>query len=487
MKKLSFRLFVFTLLLIICSCQNQVKSTKTLNVLFIAVDDLRPNIGCYGDDKAITPNLDQLAKRGMIFNNAYCQQAVCNPSRASVMTGLRPDQIRVTNLGSHFRQTVPDVLTLPQAFKAKGYEAVAIGKIFHGSKKTQDEVSWSEPSVMNLSKKSDEYALLENQTGKKAAAYEMADVADSVYEDGQIAINAINQLHKFKESGNPFFLAVGFKKPHLPFCAPKKYWDIYDDSVFESLTEIERPENAPEIAFHNSQELRGYTDIPIEGRIDDIKKQNLWHGYYACISFVDEQLGKILHTLRELDLEDNTVIVLWGDHGYHLGEQALWCKSTNFELDCRIPLFFSFPGMKTAGSGSNALVEAIDIYPTLLDLCGLESHGTLNGKSLLPVLNNPEDSVKDFAFSQFIRPYGALTSMPVSYNGYSVRNKDWRCTVWYNFNNDSIDYSELYDLHDSSIEMKNVAGEPQYAEIEAQLVQLLNDYKSQKYSLIEKR
>ncbi len=414
-----------------------------------------------------------------------CQQAVCNPSRASIMTGLRPDQIKVTNLGNHFRQAIPDVVTLPQAFKANGYEAVAIGKIFHGSKKTQDEVSWSEPSVMNLSKKIDEYALLENKTGKKAAAYEMEDVVDSVYEDGRIAIRAVNQLHEFKESGKPFFLAVGFKKPHLPFGAPKKYWDMYDSSAFDSLPEIGRPEDAPEIAFHNSQELRGYTDIPGEGDIGNNKSKNLWHGYYACISFVDAQLGKIISVLRELGLEDNTIIVLWGDHGYHLSEQTLWCKSTNFELDCRIPLFFSYPGMKNAGSESKALVEAIDIYPTLLDLCGIEPQRTLQGKSLVPVLDNPDNEIKNPAFSQFIRPYGALTSMPVSHNGYSVRSKNWRCTVWYNVKNDSIEFTELYNLKDNLIENMNVSGYPQYASVEARLVQLLQHYKSQKYSLIE--
>ncbi|WP_423127773.1 sulfatase [Gaoshiqia sp. Z1-71] len=450
------------------------------NVLFIAVDDLRPTIGCYGDTKAVTPNLDRLAAQGVVFTKAYCQQAVCNPSRASVMTGLRPDQIRVTDLVTHFRDAVPNVLTLPQAFSANGYEAIGIGKIYHGGKKTQDEISWTKPSRLNLSVKKAEYALPENKTGQKAASYECAAVDDEAYEDGQIAREAIRQLRELKQSDKPFFLAVGFKKPHLPFCAPEKYWNMYHPSVFDSLSDRGKPVGAPDIAFHHSQELRGYADIPQESEIDCTTERALWHGYYASVSFVDEQIGKLLNTLKELNLEKNTIIVLWGDHGYHLGEQELWCKSTNFELDCRIPLIISAPGVSKPGSKSEALVEAVDIYPTLLDLCSLQPRSELAGMSTRPVLANPSVEIKEAAFSQFVRPYGALMGKPVSHMGYSVRTKDWRYTGWYNAKNDSLEFTELYHLKENRIEKKNDSGEVQFSEIEADMLRLLEDYKNGK-------
>lgn len=457
------------------------KASEKPNVLFIAVDDLRPTLGCYDDKKAISPNIDRLAKQGIVFTSAYCQQAVCNPSRASIMTGLRPDQIGVTNLNSHFREKIPEVITLPQVFRRNGYETVAIGKIYHGTKKAQDEISWTKPSVLNISVKTDEYVLPENKSGTKAASYEIADVKDEAYEDGQIAQAAINQLRDLKQSGKPFFLAIGFKKPHLPFCAPKKYWDLYNPELFCSIPDRERPIGAPEIAFHNSQELRGYNDIPKLDEIDREKAEILRHGYYACVSFVDAQLGKIMESLKELGLDKNTIVVLWGDHGYHLGEQDLWCKSTNFELDNRIPLIIFAPGESKTGLKSNSIVEAVDIYPTLIDLCGLKSENLLAGVSLKPVLNDPSLKVKSAAFSQFVRPYGALTSKTVSHMGYSVRNKDWRCTVWYNTKTDSIDYRELYDLRKNRIEKQNYSGKAQFEAIENHFVRLLENYKNGKY------
>jgi len=465
---------------LVAFCQSSERKQK-FNVLFIAVDDLRPTLGCYNDSIAISPNLDQLASTGVIFNRAYCQQAVCNPSRASIMSGLRPDQIRVTNLQSHFREKNPEIITLPQVFIRNGYEAVAIGKIYHGAKSTQDEVSWSKPSVLNLSVKEDEYVLPENKTGKKSASYEIAEMKDEAYEDGQIANAAIAQLKTFKKTGNPFFLAVGFKKPHLPFCAPKKYWDLYNPALFDSIPDRERPIDAPEIAFHNSQELRGYTDIPQLGEINYEKSIVLRHGYYACVSFVDAQFGRIMESMKELGLDKNTIIVLWGDHGYHLGEQDLWCKSTNFELDNRIPLIISAPGNTKIGTKSDAIAEAIDIYPTIIDPCGLQASGPLAGLSLKPILTDQSVEIKNVAFSQFIRPYGAISGKPVTHMGYTVRNKEWRCTIWYNTKNDSIEFTELYDLKKNNIEKKNYSGNAEFAETESKMVQMLQDYKHAKY------
>ncbi len=445
------------------------------NVIFICVDDLRPNMGCYGDSRAVTPHLDKLAGRGVTFNNAYCQQAVCNPSRASVMTGLRPDQIGVTNLESHFRQRLPDVETLPQAFMRDGYQSIGIGKIFHGQKNTQDDVSWSKPPVMNLSQKKNEYVLEGNREGGKADAYEWSDVDDEAYEDGRIAKEAIRELKELKKSESPFFLAVGFKKPHLPFCAPKKYWELYDEKMFAVVSHPQKPTDAPAIAFHDCQELRGYRDIG-QGEIGAAKVSKLWQGYYACISYVDAQIGKIIDTLDELELTENTVIVLWGDHGYHLGEQGLWCKSTNFELDARTPLIISAPGVSKAGVHSQSIVEALDIYPTLADLCGLKTSGKLAGLSLRPVLVNPKAEVKQAAFSQFVRPYAALRNQPPTHMGYSVRTKEWRCTAWFNAQSDSIEFSELYRLNDGRIEVKNCSGESSYSKTEKELTDLLKAY-----------
>lgn len=455
---------------------------KPFNVLFIAVDDLRPNIGCYNDSIAITPNIDHLSKKSVIFTNAYCQQAVCNPSRASILTGQRPDVIGVTNLVSHFREKSPDAVTLPQIFIANGYETVGIGKIFHGAKNTQDEVSWTRPSILNLSVKEDEYVLPENRKGGKAAAYEMTSFEDEAYEDGQIAREAIRSLREFKQSDKPFFLAVGFKKPHLPFCSPQKYWDLYDPSIFNDIYGSGKPENVPEIALHNSQELRGYNDISPTGEISGEKAKILRHGYYACISFVDAQLGKMIDELNRLGLQENTVIVLFGDNGYHLGEQDLWCKSTNFELDCRIPLMISAPGNSKPGAKSDAIVEAVDIYPTLLDLCGLKTKVELAGVSLRPILDNPSIEFKDAAFSQFIRPFSSISSgKQISHMGYSVRTRDWRYTAWYNKLTTSIDFSELYHMSNFSIEKVNVSGLEKYKKIEDELKRMVQDYQAGNY------
>lgn len=478
-RKKHFPIVIFTLIAIfLSSCSTKKTEIARSNVLFIAVDDLRPSLGCYGDSLAISPNIDLLAATGIVFNKAYCQQAVCNPSRASIMTGLRPDQIGVTNLYKHFREKFPDIITLPQLFSKNGYEAVAIGKIYHGSKKAQDSISWTKPSLLNLSIKADEYALPKNKTGKKESSFECADLEDSSYEDGMIADLAIRQLREFKESGKPFFLAVGFKKPHLPFSAPKKYWDLYDSDIFNLGSAREKPVGTPPVAFHNSQELRGYRDIPESGTIAPVKEKKLWNGYYACVSFIDAQVGKLMATLADLGMGKNTVIVLWGDHGFHLGEQGLWCKSTNFELDARIPLILSVPQMENSGAISESIVEAVDIYPTLIDLCGLKSETELSGISLKPILDNPDSTLKYAAYSQFIRPYEALSSSKkVTHMGYSIRTKQYRCTIWVNTKTDSIEFKEFYDLS-TGIEKQNLSGDLKYLTTESDLIEKLKEYKN---------
>ena len=314
------------------------------NVLFIAIDDLRPVLGCYGDPVAVTPNIDGLASNGMVFLRAYCQQAVCAPSRASIMTGLGPDNIRVWDLQTHFRENIPDVVTLPQYFKKLGYHSREVGKIYHDPLKAKDPLSWSAPSSLHVTKNGhgQKYVLDENCTGKmKAAATEMADVPDTSYIDGKVCHAAIEILNEIKDS--TFFLAVGFRRPHLPFSSPAKYWDLYKPEELPPIKNPASPAGVPEIALHNWKELRGYTDMPLIRDVGPEEALRLRWGYYAAVSYIDAQIGKLVLELKQLNLEKNTVIVLWADHGYHLGEHNLWCKITNFELDTRVPLIICLP------------------------------------------------------------------------------------------------------------------------------------------------
>lgn len=475
-----FRLYpyLFTLLFLIGGLGSYSQAVnRKMNVLFIVADDLRPDLGCYGNKKVISPNIDKLAAGSIVFNNAYCQQAVCNPSRASVLTGLRPDQTGVTDLVTHFRTKVPDAVTLPQAFKNAGYTTVGVGKIFHNTKKTVDTVSWSLPDAGNISVSNKEYFLDRNKKGGKADAFEFTEGDDEKYPDGQIAGATIQLLKQFKKSGAPFFLATGFKKPHLPFCAPQKYLDLYRDTRFPGISDKERPAGAPDIAFHQWQELRGYTDIPDQGPISAEKEQELTRAYYACISYVDVQIGKIMQELDRLGLRENTIVILWGDHGYHLGEQDLWCKSTNFELDTRIPLIVSAPAIARKTGKTNAIVEAVDIYPTLVDLCGITPATQLSGRSLVPLLLNPGRNWDHVAYSQFCRPYKAITAQHPTHMGYTARDKDFRYTLWYNLSTNAVEARELYDMRQSHVETVNLAGQKKYRQVENRLAKMLEAYK----------
>ncbi len=458
-------------------CQNG--SDKPTNVLFIAVDDLRPNTSAYGDSVAITPSMDKLASEGVLFGRAYCQVAVCGPSRSSILTGMYPDQIGVTDLVTHFRKNRPNLVTLPQIFKKNGFHSATIGKIFHGQKWAQDSVSVTRPPLLYQGIKKEQYILPENRTGKKATATEMAEVADTAYWDGKIANHAIETLKEFKESGDPFFLGVGFMKPHLPFSAPKKYWDMYDRDKVCQLENRDRPIGAPELAFHNSNELRGYTDIG-QGEISYEKEKELWHGYYAATSFTDTQIGKVLKSLESLGMKDNTLIVLWGDHGYHLGEQGFWCKSSNYELDARVPLIFSHPKLPQDKQVSS-IVELVDVYPTIIDVCDIQAQTPLSGRSLVGLMEGNTENWSNYAFNQFGRPYGAaLHGEGLSHMGYSVRSDQFRLTLWFNTINDEIEERELYDMGEG-IELENISGNAEYKKVEESLSTLLIDFRNQKY------
>ena len=473
---------------------------KAPNVLFIAVDDLRPALGCYGDDNAISPNIDRLAGRGMRFDRAYCQQAVCNPSRASLMTGMRPDSIRVWDLKSHFRdelppelahlpqyscgtlfrQARPEAVTLPQYFMAHGWHAQSIGKIYHGSPEMQDARSWSAPETLNVVWKRQDYLLPENQSppasrwpGHKMAATEAADVADNAYGDGQVADEALRVLGERAAAGGPFFLAVGFRKPHLPFSAPKRYWDLYDPGEIGAPEHAGRPRGIPDFAWHGSAELRGYRDIPDEGPLSADLVRRLRHGYYACVSYTDAQVGRLLDGLEQHGLGDDTIVILWGDHGYHLGEKAMWCKTSNYELDTAAPLILSVPGMANAGQGCQALVEFVDIYPTLADCAGLPVPEQVEGISLKPLLETPKRPWKKAAFSQFPRPWSYVGRPAVM--GYSVRTADWRYTEWQDFNTGKALDCELYDHNEDRAELHNLARDAARADVIARHKGLLRD------------
>ena len=373
------------------------------NVLFIAVDDLRTSLGCYGDTLVKSPNIDRLAATSRRFTRAYCHQAVCGPSRTSILTGRLPDNTRVWHNRNLFRDTLPDLVTLPQYFKNHGYHAQSLGKVFSGRNREAelDPQSWSVPPLLKGPGWSN-YALEENQGfSGKGPATEMAALPDEGYPDGKLAALAVETLEDLSARKQPFFLAVGFFKPHLPFCAPKKYWDLYDPAAFELAPDAARTLNAPDVAYHEHRELGGYKSVPKDEKFGADQTRHLRHGYYACVSYADAQVGKLLDALGRFGLEENTIVVFWGDHGYSLGEADRWCKGTNFEVDTRSPLMFRFPGMPQPGMATEAMVEFVDLYPTIVQLAGLPAAPDLDGQSLVPILNDPKREGRPFVLSQF--------------------------------------------------------------------------------------
>jgi len=456
-------------------------SKKKTNVLFIAVDDLRPELGCYGNKLIKSPGLDRLAAEGTLFERAYCQQAVCAPSRVSLLSGCRPDTTKVTDLQSPLRTTRPDLLTLPRLFKQHGYQAASLGKIYHHrGPQGDDPQSWSCPEWEEKgSWKGRGYLSPEAQaqinTGPRKGvgvgpATEAADVADTDYRDGAIADEAIARLRKFQADDQPFFLAVGFKKPHLPFNAPLKYWKMYDPDKLYRTARDTWPQSMPSLAKTGWGELRGYTDIPDKtSRLSDEMAKKLIHGYYACVTYVDAQIGRVISALEALGLRDNTVIVLWGDHGWKLNDYGAWCKHTNLEIDTHVPLLLSAPGYNK-NQRSKALVEFVDIYPTLAELCDLEIPPHCEGTSMVPLLNDPARDWKKAAFSQY--PRG-------KFMGYSMRCGQWRYTEWLDEQGDVLN-RELYDHSNGPLADKNLAGEPKYKEIVKELSAILNKGKGWK-------
>ena len=457
------------------------------------MDDLKPELSCYGSELVDTPNMDRLAARGVLFERHYVQQAVCAPSRASMFTGLRPDSTGVWDLKHTVTEENPDAFTMQRFFKENGYQTAGAGKVMHGFK-NDDPPSWSIPFV-----RPDDLPYAENHPPAMYAEYqgepireawtellesgpkkygprqkwmsardlkpstESLDVPDDAYSDGAMTQWALGMLDRFEGDGKPFFLTLGYRKPHLPFVAPRKYWDLIDADAIPLAAFTEKAEGSPGYAYHNAGELNGYSDVNTRKLSGDPEKQrHLIHGYLACIAYVDAQIGLVLDKLDETGLADDTIVVLWGDHGYHLGDHALWCKHTTFEQATRSPLIVSAPGVGVVGR-RGAPVESVDIFPTLCELAGLPVPESLEGESLVPLLRDPGAPASGFALSQF----------PDHQNkglmGYALRDERYRLVAWVPdavarggpFDPSMIESIQLYDYETDPLETRNLADTPE--------------------------
>jgi len=446
------------------------------NILFIAVDDLRPELGCYGNKVVLSPNIDRLAATGITFNHAYCQQAISMASRASLLTGMFPESYGIYKCGP-VAEAIPDAVTLNGFFEKAGYNVRGMGKIYHHpvdhrrqfpgwtDQRSQPGRKWDGRGYLTLESKA-----LMDSTGQ-GPAFEWPVAEDGDYYDGYTADQACKELTELSKKDKPFFLAVGFHKPHLPFNAPLKYWDMYDRDRLKLPDNQFLPENFVTHTKYNFGELRNYNGIPKgnESFSEDLKK-TLIHGYYACVSYTDSQIGKVLNQLKALDLEKNTIIVLFGDHGWKLGEHGMWCKHTNFELDTRATLIMRVPGVTPAETDN--FVEFLDIYPTLVDLCGFTVPENLDGTSLMPVINKPQKIVRTAAFS--IYPHNQNNDDRLVM-GYSVGTPDYRYIEWVHVKSGRIEGVELYDHRTDPGENINVAGVAGNETVCKELSQLLRE------------
>jgi iduronate 2-sulfatase len=451
------------------ACQAAADATKKPNVLLIVADDLQVDLGCYGSS-APTPNIDRLAARGVLFERAYCQQALCNPSRTSFLTGLRPDSTGIVGNGLHFRDLRPDVVTLPQAFLQAGYTTRDCGKIFHNwhTAVHGDRRSWSAPEFLHYATHGADHPQTDGEppasrsmvTQRKYTDVPLTEcryVPDAAYFDGRVADEAVRVLDEIKSG--PFFLAVGFWKPHAPMNAPAKYWDLFERSQFAG-TNTARPAGAPEIAFHDGRELRGVP--PDQTTFSPDQTAELRHGYRANIAYMDTQVGKVLDALDRSGAAESTIVVFLADHGYHLGEHGLFGKTSCFELDARVPLIVAAPQMPKRGVRAAAPVELLDLFPTFADLCGVPTPTNLEGQSLRPLLADPTASVKPAAFTEHPRPayFDRTPSGVPAAMGYSVRTTRVRYTEWREWETGRIAARELYEHATDPTEMRNAVDAP---------------------------
>lgn len=451
------------------------------NVLMILVDDLRPSLGAYGDQKAISPNIDTWAEQAMVFERAYANQAVCVASRYNLLLGSRSTSTGLYDFGRAFRDAYPEATTLPQLFKNNGYYTAAVGKVFHvGHNTYNDESSWSEPhwhdkvveyADPNHTEETREEALFANKTWEyanqleKGSAWEKLDVKDEAYADGRVAKEAINRLGKLKEDGQPFFLAVGFARPHLPFTVPSKYWDLYDPETLPMPDRQTNPQNAPQVAVKRDGEIVQYAEIPTAEEADPFPEnltRQLIHGYYAGVSYVDAQIGKVLRELERTGMDKNTIVILWGDHGYLLGEMGMWTKHVNYELANRIPVIIKHPKMTNAVHSTD-LLETVDLYPTLADLAGLAmptGGQPIDGLSFASYLLSPDKPIRSNVYHCFPRD-GKL--------GRAIRTANYRLIAWQDIQGQQEPVYELYDYKNGLIETENIwsPNHPEFKKLKA--------------------
>ncbi len=461
--------YAFGLSILFMSCKNEKEKTimtqeqKPMNILFIAVDDLRPELNFYGANHIQSPNLDKLADESLVFNRAYCNVPVCGASRASLLTGMRPTRHRFINYSTRADVDAPQAVTLPKLLKQNGYITCSNGKIYHQN--SDDSLAWDH--IWFPKGNIRDYQLEKNvvkngdlgQAQGGAISHEMGEVEDTAYFDGKIAQKGIADLKRLKKKGQPFFLALGFMKPHLPFNAPKKYWDLYDINQIKLPESYVQPETTPKKAFHNFGELRQYQNVPKKGEISDNLAKELIHGYYACVSYVDAQIGLVLDELKQLELEDDTIVVLWGDHGWNLGDHKLWCKHVTFETALRTPLIIKVPG-KTKGQKTDAITEYIDIYPSIVELLGIEVPKTVQGKSFVPILNG-KTLEKDWAVSKFK-------------DAVTIIKGDLFYTEW--TKDDGVAYARmLFDHKSDPLELDNLAEKAEYQETVNKLAKELRE------------
>jgi len=448
------------------------------NILFIAIDDLRPELGCFGAEKVKSPNIDKLASEGTVFTRAYCQMSWCSPSRTSLLTGLYPANTGVVDLKTHFRNVIPEVKTLPQHFKENGYTTLGFGKIFHNDTALQDSLSWSRKAWLPPGNPIQAYALEENlkvaraNDAHKATATEKADVPDNAYPDGQTTDRALAALQELSNSGEPFFLGVGYYKPHLPFTAPAKYWDMYqkEDLALSNIRQL--PENAPSYIFRDWSEPGSYYDTPDNEPFSDSLSLHLLHGYYACVSFIDAQVGRLVNELETLGMAQNTIIVLWGDHGFKLGEYSRWSKHSTMDIDTRVPLVVAVPWAGVKSTKVEGIVELVDLYPTLCELAGLsQPEQKHDGTSFARFTHSPNDVGKNYAYSTIIHD---------GMQGHSLKTSHYRFTTWFHAENPKkMEIAELYDhVHDPD-ETKNLYNDAAFQEVVADLQEKLNSLRAE--------
>ena len=449
---------IVLVVLVACSTKREQSADQSAppNILFIAVDDLRPELNFYGADHIQSPNLDKLASESLVFDRAYCNIAVCGAARSSLLTGARPTRNRFIDYSSQKDIDLPEAISLPMLLKQNGYTTISNGKVYHHPQ--DDSAAWNEIWHPNAIW---DFALPESQELKRntlrGVPVESADVADSVYRDGKLALKVMKDLSKLKDNKQPFFLAMGVAKPHLPFTAPKKYWDLYDRDKISLPESYVQPETTPSEAFHNYGELRQYEGIPQKGEIPEARAKELIHGYYACVSYIDAQIGLVLDELERLELADNTIVVLWGDHGWNLGDHKLWCKHVTFETALRAPLILKVPG-KTNGERTDDITEFIDIYPTLAELVGLSAPTTAVGKSAVPILEGKK-SEKDWAVSKFK-------------DAVTLIKGDLFYTEW--TDDEGKAYARmLFDRKTDPLELNNLSEKSEYSELVAELTKEL--------------